>query len=429
MRVAFYTLGCKVNQYETQLLKEHFKELSYEECSPREKADIYIVNSCTVTSHSNKKARQFIHKIKRDNPDSIVALIGCFPQVFTEEAMLIEEADIICGTKNKNQISDLIEEFKLTGKRIVKVMPHKKGETFEKQKTSAHEDKTRAFLKIEDGCERFCSYCIIPMARGPVRSKEIEDIIKETEVLVKNGYKEIVLVGINLAMYGYDKGLRLIDAVKAVCGVKGVERVRLGSSEPMLVTAEDFKEMSKYKNLCPHFHVALQAGCDKTLKSMNRIYNKEEYREIIDTIRENFENPAITTDIIVGFPGETDEDFEETLDFAKEMNFAQVHVFPYSRREGTKADFMPNQVEEYIKTQRSKTLIEECGVMRNNFLNSQVGKIMPVLFENTVNENGRMGHTMNYTPIFVNSSEAKQGQIQNVLVTKAFDEFCIGELI
>ena len=267
------------------------------------------------------------------------------------------------------------------------------------------------------------------MARGPVRSKEIADIVKETEVLINNGYKEIVLVGINLAMYGYDKGLRLIDAVKAVCNIDGVERVRLGSSEPMLVTAEDFKEMSKYKNVCPHFHVSLQAGCDKTLKNMNRIYNKEDYRKIIRTINENFENPAVTTDVIVGFPGETDEDFNETLEFVKEMNFAQVHVFPYSRREGTKADLMTNQVEEYIKTQRSKILIEECESIRKKFLSSQVGKIMPVLFENTVNENGRMGHAMNYTPIFVNSPKALQGHIQNVLITEAFEEYCIGKLV
>ena len=429
MRVAFLTLGCKVNQYETQLLKEKFKALGYEETELSEKAEVYIINSCTVTAYANKKARQSIHRIRRNNPDSVIALIGCFPQAFPEEALDIKEADIIVGTYDKLKICDFVKEFSQKHEKIIRVTPHPKGEKFENQKTSAHEDKTRAFLKIEDGCERFCAYCIIPKARGPVRSKPIADIINETEILVKNGYKEIVLVGINLAMYGYDIGLRLIDAVREVCRVKGVERVRLGSSEPMLVTADDFKEMAAFKNICPQFHVALQAGSDKTLKRMGRIYNLDEYREIISVIKSDFENPAITTDIIVGFPGETNEDFNETVNFVKEMGFAQTHIFPYSRREGTSADKMTNQVPELVKTERVRLLNEIAHIERQKFLKSQVGTVAEVLFENTVTELGRKGHSLNYTPVFVSSKRAVRGEIHKVKIKATTEDGCIGEII
>ena len=429
MRVAFLTLGCKVNQYETQLLKEQFSALGYEESEINETADVFIINSCTVTAYANKKASQYIHKIRRTNPHSVIALIGCFPQAFPEEAIEIAETDIICGTRDKFKITELVNEFLQNHKKIIKVFPHEKGEPFENQCTTAHEEKTRAFLKIEDGCERFCAYCIIPKARGPVRSKPIAEIIKETEILVENGYKEIVLVGINLAMYGYDIGLRLIDAVREVCKVKGVQRVRLGSSEPMLVTAQDFIEMAGFKNICPQFHVALQAGCDKTLIRMGRIYNTDEYREIINVIKSDFVNPAITTDIIVGFPGETDEDFAETVNFVKEAGFAQTHIFPYSRRESTAADKMSDQVPEFVKTERAKELHEICDIERHKFLESQVGTIAEVLFENTVTDLGRKGHSLNYTPVFVNSPKAIRGEIHKVKIKATTDDGCIGEII
>ncbi len=429
MRVAFLTLGCKVNQYETQLLKEQFLTLGYEETEINKTADVYIINSCTVTAYANKKARQAIHKIRRENPQAIIALTGCFPQAFPQEATEISEADIICGAKEKLRIYELIKEFSKNHERIIRIFPHKKGEKFESQSTTAHEDKTRAFLKIEDGCERFCAYCIIPKARGPVRSKPIDEIIKETEILVKNGYKEIVLVGINLAMYGYDIGLRLIDAVREVCRVDGVQRVRLGSSEPMLVTAEDFKEMATFKNICPQFHVALQSGCNKTLKHMGRIYNTDEYRQIINVIKSDFENPAITTDIIVGFPGETDEDFAQTVNFVKEAGFAQTHIFPYSRRENTAADQMPDQVPEFVKTERAKQLHEICNAQRQKFLESQVGTVAEVLFENTVTNLGRKGHSLNYTPVFVDSPQAVRGEIHKVRIKATTDDGCIGEII
>ncbi len=429
MRVAFLTLGCKVNQYETQLLKEQFLNLGYEETQINKTADVYIINSCTVTAYANKKARQAIHKIRRENPQAIIALTGCFPQAFPQEATEIFEADIICGAKDKLHIAELIKEFSLNHERIIRIFPHKKGEKFESQSTTAHEDKTRAFLKIEDGCERFCAYCIIPKARGPVRSKPIDEIIKETEILVKNGYKEIVLVGINLAMYGYDIGLRLIDAVREVCRVDGVQRVRLGSSEPMLVTAKDFKEMATFKNICPQFHVALQSGCNRTLKHMGRIYNTDEYRQIINVIKSDFENPAITTDVIVGFPGETDEDFSETVNFVKEAGFAQTHIFPYSRRENTAADQMPDQVPEFIKTQRAKQLHEICNAQRQKFLESQIGTVAEVLFENTATSLGRKGYSLNYTPVFVDSPQAVKGEVHKVKIKATTDDGCIGEII
>lgn len=429
MRVAFYTLGCKVNQYETQLLKEQFSQKGYEICEPNEIADVYLVNSCTVTQMANKKSRQAIHKFKRENPNAVVALMGCFPQAFKDEACLINEADIIIGTKNKNNVLNYVEKFLQDNKKVIDVIPHKNGEKFENGAFVSHEDKTRAFVKIEDGCERYCAYCIIPKARGKVRSKPIDEIAAEVSALVKNGYKEIVLVGINLAMYGVDFNLRLIDAVKAVCEIKGVERVRLGSSEPMLVTAEDFLEMSKYKNICPHFHIALQSGSDEVLKNMNRPYTTEQYSEIIKTVRENFDNPAITTDIIVGFPGETDEQFNETIEFVKNINLSMVHIFPYSRREGTKAYDMPNQVSEFKKTQRAKALNDVCEKLKKDFLNNQVGVKTKVLFENTTNQYGRMGHTPNYTQVYVCDNSIKRGDIKDVVITQVIDDFCIGKLL
>ncbi|MEG3006723.1 MAG: tRNA (N(6)-L-threonylcarbamoyladenosine(37)-C(2))-methylthiotransferase MtaB [Oscillospiraceae bacterium] len=429
MRIAFYTLGCKVNQYETQLLKEHFSSLGYVECDVEEKADVYIVNSCTVTLAANKKSRQVIHRFRRINPDAIIALIGCFPQAFANEAELIKEADIISGTKDKLSISNLIDEFMQNGERIVRITPHKPQEKFENTTSTAHEEKTRAFVKIEDGCERYCAYCIIPKARGNVRSKPIDSIVEEVKILAEKGYKEVVLVGINLAMYGVDLGLRLVDAVKAVCKVEGIERVRLGSSEPMLVTIDDFVQMAEYKNVCPHFHIALQSGSDAVLKRMKRPYNTEQYKNIIDAVRENFDNPAITTDIIVGFPDETDEEFNQTIDFVKKLNLAMAHIFPYSRREGTVAYDMPNQVPESVKTKRAKILHEVCEELRKNYLKSQIGTKALVLFENTTNEYGRMGHTPNYTQVYGKNEIAKRGEIKQVLITDVVEEFCIGEII
>ena len=329
MRIAFATLGCKVNQYETENLMELFLSDGFDVVEPQEEADVYVVNSCTVTSSGDKKSRQLLRRLKKQNPAAKVALTGCFPQAFPDAAELIPEADIITGSYNRKGLLQAVQKALATGERVVDITPHQRHEAFEGMSVRGLRGRTRAFIKIEDGCERYCSYCIIPTARGPIRSKPLKDIRAELEGLVENGYKEVVLVGINLSSYGKDLGLRLIDAVKLACSVEGLHRVRLGSLEPELLSDEDLSEMAKLPHFCPQFHLSLQSGCDKTLRAMNRHYDCAEYRRIVDKIREVFENPSITTDIMVGFPGETEEDFEASMTFAEEIRQSpRLRLFP-----------------------------------------------------------------------------------------------------
>ena len=336
-RIALTTVGCKVNQYETEVLAELFRARGYEVVSPDAEAEICLLNSCTVTSTGDQKTRQLLRRMKKRNPGAIAVLTGCFPQAFPEAAAAIPEADIVTGELARAKIPDLVERFFQTGERIVEIPEHKRGEEFESMQVTGLGNRTRAYVKIEDGCERYCSYCIIPKARGPIRSKPMEDIERELLSLAEAGYKEVVLVGINLSSYGKEIGLRLIDAVRLACSVPGIKRVRLGSLEPELLSDEDIHEMASFPTFCPQFHLALQSGCDRTLRSMNRHYDTAEYERIVRTIEKAFdgEMPALTTDIMVGFPGETDEDFQASADFAEKIGFARVHVFSYSRREGT----------------------------------------------------------------------------------------------
>ena len=328
-RIALTTVGCKVNQYETEVLAELFRARGYEVVSPDAEAEICLLNSCTVTSTGDQKTRQLLRRMKKRNPGAIAVLTGCFPQAFPEAAAAIPEADIVTGELARAKIPDLVERFFQTGERIVEIPEHKRGEEFESMQVTGLGNRTRAYVKIEDGCERYCSYCIIPKARGPIRSKPMEDIERELLSLAEAGYKEVVLVGINLSSYGKEIGLRLIDAVRLACSVPGIKRVRLGSLEPELLSDEDIHEMASFPTFCPQFHLALQSGCDRTLRSMNRHYDTAEYERIVRTIEKAFdgEMPALTTDIMVGFPGETDEDFQASADFAEKIGFARVHVF------------------------------------------------------------------------------------------------------
>ena len=430
-RIALTTVGCKVNQYETEVLAELFRARGYEVVSPDAEAEVCLLNSCTVTSTGDQKTRQLLRRMKKRNPGAIAVLTGCFPQAFPEAAAAIPEADIVTGELARAKIPDLVERFFQTGERIVEIPEHKRGEEFESMQVTGLGSRTRAYVKIEDGCERYCSYCIIPKARGPIRSKPMEDIERELLSLAEAGYKEVVLVGINLSSYGKEIGLRLIDAVRLACSVPGIKRVRLGSLEPELLSDEDIHEMASFPTFCPQFHLALQSGCDRTLRSMNRHYDTAEYERIVRTIEKAFdgEMPALTTDIMVGFPGETDEDFQVSADFAAKIGFARVHVFSYSRREGTPAAARPTQVAEPVKSLRSKEMIRVTDKTRTDFLDRMIGRIEKVLIESTKTPFGYEGYTANYTPVLVECGEEFVGRIVPVELVSRLDGRCVGRML
>lgn len=425
MRAAFFTLGCKVNQYETAALQQQFSAAGYEIVDADGDADVYVVNSCTVTASGDKKSRQALRRARRKNPAAVVCLCGCFPQAFPDIAKNIPEADIIMGAKDRSRLLAAVEEKLSGGGRVVDISPHVSGEKFEGMSAGKFYSRTRAFLKIEDGCTRFCAYCIIPAARGPVRSKPLDELKGDLESLAASGYREVVLAGINLSCYGRDLSLRLIDAVKLACGIGGISRVRLSSLEPELLSAEDILEMSKLPKLCPHFHLSLQSGCDATLKRMRRQYTTAEYSRIAENLRGAFENAAITTDIMVGFPGETDEEFARSIDFCKKTGFAKAHVFAYSPRGGTAAADMPGQIPELVKRERSKAMIAAANETRAVFLKNQLGKSAEILFESKRPDGYWEGYSKNYTPVLMRSGEDLCGKILNVTPTSVDGEYCI----
>lgn len=426
MKFYIFTLGCKVNQYESQIMHESLESNGFEYTKEYNNADIIIINSCTVTSASDSKAVKLMHRIKRENPESVLVLTGCLPQAFPNDERFIE-ADIILGNKSRGILVPTLQQYLTNRVRIINVSEHKTGDDFENMQISNFTERTRAFVKIEDGCNRFCSYCIIPYARGRVRSKPFEQIKTEIEALASKGFKEVVLVGINLSAYGQELNMDLADAVEAACSVNGIERVRLGSLEPERMDKPTIARLSKEPKLCPQFHLSLQSGCNETLKRMNRHYTAEEYYQIVENLRKAFDNCAITTDIMVGFPGESDEEFNKSLDFARKVSFAKVHTFAYSRRPGTVADKAENQVDESIKNIRSKKMIELTTKTQEEFLKAQIGKVEPVLFERE--KNGYYeGHTMNYTQVIVKSDIDISNQILNVKITQADKNRCVGVL-
>ena len=428
MTFAFYTLGCKVNQYETAAMERMLIAAGYTPTLSDAEPDIFIINSCTVTAESDRKTRQTVRKYRRELPNSVIVLTGCMPQAFPDDATEIDAADIVLGNHSNNRLCEAIGEFLETNKRVIMIDEHKKGDLFDTPPIDKIEERTRAYLKIQDGCNRFCSYCIIPTARGRERSKPLEDIKSEVSSIAEMGHKEIVLVGINLSAYGNDIGATLCDAVDVVCTVDGIERVRLGSLEPDIFTDEMMTRLKNQPKFCPQFHFSLQSGCDETLKRMNRHYDTDFYRNLIERVRNNFDNAAITTDIMVGFAGETEDEFEQSLGFAREIGFSRAHIFAYSRRTGTVAARAKNQVTNAEKRTRSQKMIAVTKESETAFLQSQVGKVCSVLFE-TKRGNLNEGYTKNYTYVKVDTPDDLCGEIRDVRITDTADDYCIGELV
>lgn len=428
MKVKMITLGCKVNQYESEAMLSSLLKNGFTAAADDEQADVVVLNSCTVTAESDRKVRQIFRRAKKDNPDAVMVLSGCMAQAFPEDAQRLEEADIILGTSNRARLLPDLLTFLSTRQRIVDIEPHTNGETFERLQVENFSGRTRAFVKIEDGCNRFCSYCIIPYARGRVRSKPLEDLKAELHALADNGFREVVLTGINLSAYGQEFGLHLCDAIEAACAVPGIARVRLGSLEPEQLSEPVICRMAKQEKLCPQFHLSLQSGCDATLRRMNRHYTADEYRTIVRNLRAAFDNAAITTDIMVGFAGETEEEFAASLAFAREIAFAKVHVFAYSRRPGTRAYDMGDQVTNAVKESRSRAMIRATTETQRAFFDTQVGRTEQVLFERAVQPGVYEGYSMNYTPVLAASGISLAGQIRTVRIESNAGTHCIGRI-
>lgn len=431
-KVAFHTLGCKVNQYETQAMSELFEKAGYTVVPDSEMADAYVINTCTVTSIGDKKSRQFIRRVKRNNPNSIVAVVGCYAQTAAAEVMNIEGVNIVMGTNDRNKIVDYVEDCQ-PHEKINIVDDIMKVREFEEMTVEEIKGKTRAFLKIQEGCNQYCSYCIIPYARGPVRSRRREDIFKEVKTLVANGFKEVVLTGIHVASYGKDfkEDNSLIDVIKGINQIDGLERIRLSSLEPTLFTEGFLKELSALEKVCQHFHLSLQSGCDKILKAMNRRYTTQQYREIVEAIRRVYPDVALTTDIIAGFPGETDEDFRETYEFVKEMAFSDIHVFKYSPRKGTPAADYKEQVDGMKKHRRSEELITLGEEMRVKYQRQFLGDIKEVLFETETKDKPEYieGLTNNYLKVLVKADKDLEGEIRRVILHEIWKDYIVGSII
>lgn len=432
MYIHFITFGCKVNTYETACMTAAFEAEGFTATSEKSLADIFVINSCTVTSESDSKLRQTLRGLRRDYPEAVIVLTGCYPQAFPNEAAAESCADIVAGTKNRADIVRLVKEYLKKREHICSVTPYSAHDCFERMSADHVEGHTRAFMKIQDGCNAFCTYCIIPYSRGRIRSKPIKDIISEAENLARNGYKEIVLVGINLAFYGAELGTDLSFAAEAVSQVNGIERVRLGSLEPEIITDDMLEILAALPEFCPSFHLSLQSGCDRTLKAMNRRYTADEYAALVQHIRSIFPDCGITTDVMAGFPGETEEDHRQSLEFIKKIGFSDIHVFPYSRRKGTKADLMEGQVPAEIKKRRAKELAAAGAESRQIFLQSLVGKEFPVLFEREKSDGIHHGYTPNYTHVKIltkSSEKSLRKMIFYVKIDKIGDNCCFGEII
>lgn len=397
-KVKFSTLGCKVNQYETEAMAELFVKNGYE-ITEDYNCDVFVLNTCTVTNLSDRKSRQQISKIRSENSNAVIAVVGCYSQVSPDEIENIEGVNVILGTKYRKEIVELCELAKSSNKTINKVENIGKNREFEELTINTEHSMTRAYIKIQEGCSQFCSYCIIPYARGPIRSRNIRDIVLEAKRLADNGFKEIVLTGIHVASYGKDlenEDIGLIDVIEDIGQIDKIKRIRLSSLEPRIVDKQFLDRLSKVEQFCDHFHLSLQSGSDSILQSMNRKYDTDLYEKTINLIREYYPNAAITTDIIVGFPGETDEDFEKTLNFVDKIQFSKIHVFKYSNRKGTVASKMKNQVSGVVKKERSKLLIEKSKYYTDKFLDNMLNQPIKVLFESKNDDGYIKGYTTNY---------------------------------
>mgnify|MGYP004504059197 CR=1 FL=1 len=420
-KAALHNLGCKVNAYETEAMQQILEKAGYEIVPFQEYADVYVVNTCSVTNMADRKSRQMLHRAKKTNPEAIVVGAGCYVQTKEAEALLDDTVDIIIGNNRKNELVDMIEAYEADHgkKENVADINHEKQEYEEMylDKTAEH---TRAFIKVQDGCNQFCTYCIIPFARGRVRSRKAEDVIEEVKRLAGHGFKEVVLTGIHLSSYGIDTGENLLQLIRLVHEVEGIERIRLGSLEPRIVTEEFAQALSEMEKICPHFHLSLQSGCDATLQRMNRRYTTEEYEEGCKILRKYFTHPAITTDVIVGFPGETEEEFETTKAYLEKIHFYEMHIFQYSKREGTKAAVMEHQVPEPVKKVRSNRLLDLEKEMSEQFRKYYIGKQVTVLMEEPFEFEGETyftGYTKEYVKVAVRTAEDLSNQFVEGKIT------------
>lgn len=428
-KAASFALGCKVNQYESEAIAELFAEKGYEIVGIDEEADVYVINTCTVTNFGDKKSRQLIRKVKRQNENAIVAVVGCYAQTAPKELMEIAGVNLVIGTKDRAQIVEMVEQYDRANGVENHVSDIMKERVFEPLSIQKLANRTRAYLKIQDGCSQYCSYCIIPYARGPIRSREPQEVVAEVKRLAENGFKEVVLTGIHVASYGKDRrDTSLPDILKQVHEVEGIERIRFSSIEPNVVTEEFAQTMAALPKVCDHFHLSLQSGCDKTLKEMNRKYDTEKYRQAAATLRKYLPKVALTTDIIVGFPGETEEDFRESYAFAEEIGFAKIHVFPYSPKRGTPAAARKDQLLNAVKSERSHTLIQLSDRMAADFLADAVGTDAEVLYERAVGEGIYEGHTTNYMKVHGRSETDLTNRIAKTHITRAEGEMLFGDV-
>ena len=428
--MSIFTLGCKVNRYDSEAIEETFVNAGYTVVPFDKKADVYIINTCTVTHMSDRKSRQMIRRTKKINPDAIVAVIGCYAQAAKAEIEAIEGVDLVIGTNGRIHILDAVEEYRASGIPMNFVEDIMQVHEFEELKINNMSKRTRAYLKIQEGCNNYCSYCIIPYVRGNIRSRKPDNILSEVKNLAKEGFKEIVLTGIHVASYGKDlKDTNLLEIIKAVHSVEGIERIRLSSIEPNVVTKEFVDVIATLPKVCHHFHLSLQSGSDTVLKRMKRKYSAEQYKEAVRVLRERFEDVEFTTDIIVGFPGETEGEFYETVEFVKDIRFSDIHIFPYSARTGTPAATMEDQVKPQIKEKRVKELTSATNSIKADIMNSYLGKTVTVLFENGEEDDVYEGHTSNYMKIRCKSKEDLMNSLEEIKIKSNENGVLYGDIV
>ena len=429
-KAALHNLGCKVNAYETEAMQHLLEDAGYEIVPFTQKADVYVINTCSVTNMADRKSRQMLHKAKKNNPDSIVVAAGCYVQTSEKEVLNDLSVDIVIGNDRKHDLVRLLEEYSLDSVNDTVDDINDGKHDFEELFIDQTKEHTRAFIKVQDGCNQFCSYCIIPYARGRVRSRRFENVIAEVERLAANGFKEVVLTGIHLSSYGVDfeEATGLLELIQAVNAVKGIERIRLGSLEPKIVTEHFASELSKLDKICPHFHLSLQSGCDATLKRMNRKYTTKEYERGCELLRKYFVHPAITTDVIVGFPGETEEEFEQTKAYLEHIHFYEMHIFKYSKRKGTRAAVMPDQIDEQIKAVRSEKLIALGHDMSKEFRKFYIGKNEEVLFEEKA-VIGDKEYFVGYTKEYVKVAKKTDENLENQIVSGCISGMLTDEIL
>lgn len=444
MRIAFHTLGCKVNQYETEAMKEQFKAAGCTIVGEEEAADVYVINTCTVTNLADRKSRQYIRRMKKKCPDAVVAVTGCYAQVKPDEVASLDEVDIVAGTGEKNNILSYVQQFMEERQRQKHIKTYDELTSYDDSGIiTSMESRTRAYIKIQEGCNRFCAYCLIPFARGHVRSRDPEDITEEAETLIGQGFKEIILTGINTALYGTEEGFSYpLKPDEEADGLRGIEiiikrlnelqgdfRIRLSSLEPTVINAEYVGRLMKYERLCPHLHLSVQSGSNHVLRLMNRRYDRDEYLEIVKVLRDFDPLYGITTDIICGFPGETEEDFEDSIDIIEKVKFCKVHAFKYSRRQGTAAALMEGQIPGEIKNQRSDRLIEAGEKAAAEFMESCRGAARPVLFEETCEEEGLItGYSDNYIKVYARGESGDLNSIRRVKLLEKYKDGMKGEI-